>query len=349
MQRTELSALGEFGLIDRLAAAVPNGRQASTLKGIGDDAAVISLGDGRVQVITTDLLLEGVHFDLTYCPLKHLGYKAVAVNVSDVAAMNALPTQITVSVGVSSRFPIEALDELYAGIRLACEAFGVDLVGGDMSSSRQGLVISVTALGTAAESEVVYRSGAAPGEVVCVSGDLGAAYLGLQVLEQHKVEYLANPAMQPDMEGKDYVVGRQLRPEARMDVIHELRTLGVRPTSMIDISDGLASEVLHLARQSKVGFAIYEAQLPFDDQAALVATGFKMVPATVMLSGGEDYELLMTMSHADFDKVRKTSLDLTAIGITRAASEGNYFYTKGNEKVEIKALGWQAFKESGGV
>lgn len=344
MTRTELSALGEFGLIDRLAAAVPTGRQASTHKGIGDDAAVVDLGNGQVQVITTDLLLEGVHFDLTYCPLRHLGYKAVAVNVSDVAAMNALPTQITVSVGVSNRFSVEALDELYAGIALACEAYNVDLVGGDTSSSRQGLVLSVTALGTARKEDVVYRSGAQPGEVVCVTGDLGAAYLGLQVLEQHKAEYLANPQMQPQLDDKDYVVGRQLKPEARMDIIHELRALGVRPTAMIDISDGLASEVLHLSRHSQVGFAIYEDTLPFDNQAAMVASDFRLVPATVMLSGGEDYELLLTMTQPDFEKVRKAGLDLTAIGITRAASEGNYLITKAQEKVEITAQGWQAFR-----
>jgi len=344
MSRTELSALGEFGLIDHLTANLPSGLQASTLKGVGDDAAVLSLGDGRVQVVTTDLLLEGVHFDLSYCPLRHLGYKAVAVNVSDVAAMNALPTQITVSIGVSNRFSVEALDELYEGIRLACEAYSVDLVGGDTSSSRQGLVLSVTALGTAAADEVVYRSGAAPGQVVCVTGDLGAAYLGLQVLEQNKVEYLENPAMQPSLDGKEYVVGRQLKPEARMDIIHELRALGVKPTAMIDISDGLASEVLHLSRNSGVGFAIYEDTLPFDNQAALVASDFRLVPATVMLSGGEDYELLMTMTQEDFEKVRKTALDITAIGITRTADEGCYLFTKAQEKVEITAQGWQAFR-----
>lgn len=344
MSRTELSALGEFGLIDHLTANVPTGLQASTLKGVGDDAAVLSLGDGRVQVVTTDLLLEGVHFDLSYCPLRHLGYKAVAVNVSDVAAMNALPTQITVSIGVSNRFSVEALDELYEGIRLACEAYNVDLVGGDTSSSRQGLVLSVTALGTAAADEVVYRSGAAPGQVVCVSGDLGAAYLGLQVLEQNKVEYLENPDMQPSLDGKEYVVGRQLKPEARMDIVHELRALGVKPTAMIDISDGLASEILHLSRNSGVGFAIYEDTLPLDDQAALVASDFRLVPATVMLSGGEDYELLMTLTQEDFEKVRKTALDITAIGITRGAEEGCYLFTKAQEKVEITAQGWQAFR-----
>ena len=346
MTRTELSALGEFGLIDRLAAAVPAGRQASTRKAIGDDAAVLDLGNGQVQVVTTDLLLEGVHFDLTYCPLRHLGYKAVAVNVSDVAAMNALPTHITVSVGVSNRFSVEALDELYAGIALACEAYGIDLIGGDTSSSRQGLVISVTALGTATAEQVVYRSGAEPGQVVCVSGDLGAAYLGLQVLEQNKAEYLANPQMQPRLDEKDYVVGRQLRPEARMDIIHELRALGVRPTAMIDISDGLASEVLHLSRHSQVGFAIYEDTLPFDNQAATVASDFRLVPATCMLSGGEDYELLLTLTQADFERVRKAGLDLTAIGITRALAEGNYLVTKAQEMVEITAQGWQAFRQA---
>jgi thiamine-monophosphate kinase len=342
---TDLSTLGEFGLIDRLAASAQAHKVPSTLLGIGDDAAVIDIGNGMVQVVTTDLLLEGIHFDLSYAPLRHLGYKAVAVNVSDIAAMYAVPNQITVSIGVSSKFSVEAIDEIYAGIALACEAYGVDLVGGDTTSSRQGLVISVTAIGTAKKEEVVYRSGAQPGEVVCVTGDLGAAYLGLQVLEQNKAEYLANPNMQPRLDEKEYIVGRQLKPDARMDIVHDLRTLGLRPTSMIDISDGLASEVLHLAKSSNVGFAIYEDTLPFDNQSALTASDFHLVPATVMLSGGEDYELLMTFSQETYEKVRKTALDITAIGITRAASEGNYLITKAQERVAITAQGWQAFAQ----
>jgi thiamine-monophosphate kinase len=342
MSRTELSALGEFGLIDRLAATATY-RQPSTLKGIGDDAAVLDAGNGLVHVVTTDMLLEGIHFDLSYCPLRHLGYKALAVNVSDLAAMFAVPRQVTVSIGLSNRFSVEAVDELYEGIALACEAYGIDLVGGDTCSSRQGLVISVTAIGTAAKDEVVYRSGAAPGQVVCVSGDLGAAYLGLQVLEQNKAEYLANPAMQPKLEDRDYVVGRQLKPEARTDLVHELRTLGVRPTALIDVSDGLASEVLHLSRQSGVGFAIYENTLPMDNQAALVASDFRLVPATVMLSGGEDYELLMTFTQEDYEKVRKAGLDVTAIGITRAAKDGCVLMTKAGEAVPITAQGWTSF------
>jgi thiamine-monophosphate kinase len=341
---TDLSKIGEFALIDRLAAATIGGRQASTLKGIGDDAAVLDVGQGRVQVITTDLLLEGIHFDLSYCPLQHLGYKAVAVNISDIAAMNALPTQITVSLGLSSRFPVEAVDELYKGIAAACEAYSVDLIGGDTSASRQGLIISITAIGTAAKEEVVYRSGAKPGEVVCITGDLGAAYIGLQVLEQNKAEFLANPNMQPRLDEREYVVSRQLKPEARMDVIHELRALGIRPTAMIDVSDGLASEVLHLAKHSRVGFAIYEEMLPLENETALALSDFHLVPATVMLSGGEEYELLMTLTQEDFEKVRKTALDLTAIGITRDASEGSYLHTKSQEKVEIRAQGWQAFQ-----
>jgi thiamine-monophosphate kinase len=343
MPHTDLSTLGEFALIDRLASAVPPPAHKTTVKGIGDDAAVIDIGQGRVQVVTTDLLLEGIHFDLSYCPLKHLGYKAVAVNISDIAAMNAIPTQITVSVGVSNRFSVEALDELYAGIAAAAEAYQVDIVGGDTTSSRQGLIISITAIGVANASEVVYRSGASPGEVVCVTGDLGAAYLGLQVLQQNKAEFLANPTMQPQLDERTYVVSRQLKPEARMDIIHELRGIGVQPTAMIDISDGLGSEVLHLAKQSNVGFAIYEESLPMADEAALATSDFHLVPATVILSGGEDYELLMTFTQADYDILRKTAIDITAIGITRAAAEGCYLHTKGEQKVEIIAQGWQAF------
>jgi len=342
--RTELSALGEFGLIDRLSATATL-RQPSTLRGIGDDAAVLDAGNGQATIITTDMLLEGIHFDLSYCPLAHLGYKAVAVNVSDLAAMYAIPQQITVSLGISNRFSVEAIDELYTGIAQACQAYNVDLVGGDTSASRQGLIISVTAIGTARQDEVVYRSGAAPGEVVCVTGDLGAAYLGLQVLEQNKAEYLANPSMQPSLENRSYVVGRQLKPEARTDIIHELRQLGIRPTAMIDISDGLASEVLHLSRQSKVGFAIYENTLPLDPQSSIVASDFHLVPATIILSGGEDYELLFTLTQTDYEQVRKAGLDITAIGITRAPLEGCVLITKAGQAVEITAQGWQAFKD----
>ena len=340
--RTELATLGEFGLIERLANGVQI-HHPQTIKGIGDDAAVVKISDTESMVITTDLLAEGIHFDLAYVPLKHLGYKAVAVNLSDVAAMNAVPRQITVSIALSNRFSVEAIDELYAGINSACEAYKVDLVGGDTTSSRAGLIISVTAIGVAKTDKIVYRSGAKPGQVVCVSGDLGAAYLGLQILEREKREFVENPDMKPKLEGNDYLIGRQLKPEARMDVIYDLAEQGVVPTAMIDVSDGLASEVLHLSRQSGVGFAIYEDTIPLDNQAALAASDFGLVGTTCALNGGEDYELLMTFTQEDFEKVRKTMASLTAIGITRDLDKGNYLHTRGGQQAEIKAQGWTSF------
>lgn len=342
-KRTELSTLGEFGLIDRLADRTEI-FHPQTLRGIGDDAAVIALNEDFAQVITTDMLLEGIHFDLAYCPLQHLGYKAVAVNVSDVAAMNATPKQITVSIGLSNRMSVEAIDALYEGIKAACAAYKVDLVGGDTCASRSGLVISITAVGTAAKKDICYRDGAGLGEVVCVTGDLGAAYLGLQVLEREKQVYLANPSMQPALgEEYAYCVGRQLKPEARMDVVHELAETGIKPTAMIDISDGLASEIMHLSRQSKVSFSIYEEHLPADPEAALVASEFKLNPLTCALNGGEDYELLMTFTQADFEVLRKKSVRFTPIGITRELDKGNEVITKGNQRVPLTAQGWVAF------
>ena len=341
--RTELAALGEFGLIDRLASRVTTYHR-STAKGIGDDAAVIDLGNGRSMVVTTDMLVEGIHFDLAYCPLRHLGYKAIAVNLSDVAAMYAEPRQVTVSIAISNRFSVEAIEELYEGIRLACEAYKVDLVGGDTTSSRSGLVISVTAIGKCNTADVTYRSGAGEGEVVCVTGDLGAAFLGLQILEREKAEFLANPNMQPSLnENYTYSIARQLRPEARTDVVYELKEIGVKPTSMIDVSDGLASEVLHLSKQSQVGFSIFEEHLPIDNEAALISSELKISPTTCMLNGGEDYELLLTFSQDDYEKVRKQNSRITAIGITRPLSQGNQLVTKGGQKLDLTAQGWVSF------
>ncbi len=340
--RTELSTLGEFGLIDRLAARVET-FHPSTRTGIGDDAAVIDLGNGRSMVVTTDMLVEGIHFDLAYCPLRHLGYKAITVNLSDVAAMFAQPKQVTVSIAISNRFSVEAIDELYEGIRLACEAYKVDLVGGDTTSSRSGLVISVTAIGECATEEVTLRSAAGEGQVVCVTGDLGGAYLGLQVLEREKAEFLANPNMQPALTDQySYCIGRQLRPEARTDVVYELKELKVKPTAMIDVSDGLASEIMHLSRQSGVSFSLYEEHLPMDDQSSLIASEFSMNPTTCMLNGGEDYELLMTFTQEDYEKIRNHSR-ISAIGITRPLDQGNVLITKGGQKLPIQAQGWVSF------
>lgn len=338
---TPISALGEFGLIDRLASKVIL-RHPSTLKGIGDDAAVINPGDKQV-VWSTDLLAEGVHFDLRYTPLKHLGYKAVAVNLSDIAAMNALPTQITVSIAVSSRISVEALDELYAGIRAACDHYQVDLVGGDTTSSRAGLIINIGVMGLANADTLSYRSGAKPGQVICVSGDLGAAYMGLQLLEREKAAYLAaggTAEMQPDFsEDYTYLLERQLKPEARTDVVHELKALGVVPSAMIDVSDGLSSEILHLCKQSNVGVAIYADKIPIENPTRLAASEFGLSPTTCALNGGEDYELLMVMSQEDFEKVRKLDL-LTAIGITREAEHGALLVT-GETAIPLVAQGWQ--------
>ncbi|MBC7448957.1 MAG: thiamine-phosphate kinase [Hymenobacteraceae bacterium] len=340
---TPLDSLGEFGLIRRLRAQVAPPHQASTISGIGDDAAVLRPTAGRIQVITTDLLLEGVHFDLTFCPLRHLGYKAVAVNVSDVAAMNARPTQLVVGLAVGARFTVEAVEELYAGMRLACEAYGVDLVGGDTTSSPSGhLLISVTALGEAEEPHVTRRSGAQPNDLICVTGDLGAAYLGLQVLTREKQAFLADPEHRPDLEPYTYVVQRQLRPEARMDVIHALADLGVVPTAMLDISDGLASEVLHLCENSTVGAAIYQDKLPLADETLEVAEEFKLDPVTCALNGGEDYELLFTIPLAQHDQIRNHP-DITVIGHVLPTGQGAYLMTPSGAAVKLQAQGWTAF------
>lgn len=332
-----LEDLGEFGLIDRIKENTVK-RNASSVNGIGDDAAVIELGD-RYGLLSTDLLVEGVHFDLSYAPLKHLGYKAVAVNVSDIAAMNGIPRQVTVSLGLSNRFGLEAIDELYEGIHLACEAYQVDLVGGDTSASRSGLVISVSVFGEVAAEKLTLRSGAGENDIVCVTGDLGAAYMGLQVLEREKQEFLANPDMVPQIENKSYIVGKQLKPEARMDIIHELAEKGVVPTSMIDISDGLASEILHLSKQSGKGFTVFFENIPIENITLETSTELNINPVVAVVNGGEDYELLMTIRQDDFEKV-KAIADITPIGFVNNEKE-NWLILNSGERTRIMAPGWK--------
>lgn len=339
-KRTELGELGEFGLIDRISSRFKT-INPSSFKGIGDDAAIIKTGD-KVMLVSTDLLMEGVHFDLSYVPLQHLGYKAVAVNVSDIAAMNGTPTQITVSIGLSNRFSLQAIDALYDGIKSACEAYKVDLVGGDTTSSASGLAISITAIGEADADKVSLRSGARKGDIVCATGDLGGAYIGLQVLEREKQVFKANPDMQPNLAPYDYVVKRQLKPEARMDIVHELRELGIVPTSMIDISDGLASELFHLCKQSGLGVRIFEDKLPIDSLTYNTAVEFNLDPITSVLNGGEDYELLFTIGQDDFEKL-KNHMDIHFIGYMAAASEGKVLVTKNGNAVELQAQGWKHF------
>jgi len=312
------------------------------MKGIGDDAAVISCEKDKEMVITTDMLIENVHFDLGYMPLKHLGYKAVVVNLSDVYAMNAEATQITVSIAVSNRFPVEALEELYAGIETAAKFYNVDVVGGDTTSSTTGLVISITALGMVNKGEAVYRNGAKENDLLVVTGDLGAAYMGLQVLEREKQVFLVNPNSQPDLEPYSYLVERQLKPEARKDIPKLLKDLDVKPTSMIDISDGLSSEILHICKNSNVGCNLYEDKIPLDPQMISVCEEFNIDSTTIALSGGEDYELLFTISMDDYPKI-KGNPHLTVIGHMTAASEGSHLITRANTKIPLKARGWQAF------
>ncbi|MBU3680612.1 MAG: thiamine-phosphate kinase [Flavobacterium sp.] len=340
--RTSLSQLGEFGLIEHLTNQFEIS-QASTLKGIGDDAAVLDFANKKAA-ISTDLLIEGVHFDLAYMPLKHLGYKAVVVNVSDICAMNAKPTQITVSVAVSNRFPLEALEELYAGIALAAKAYKVDVIGGDTTSSQKGLILSITAIGEASADELVYRNGANVNDLLVVSGDLGAAYMGLQVLEREKQVFHVNPNSQPDLEAYSYLIERQLKPEARTDVRTLLHALEIKPTSMIDISDGLSSEIMHLCKQSEVGCNLYEDKLPLDPQLISVCEEFQLDSTTVAINGGEDYELLFTIKMDDFDKL-KGNPNFTIIGHMVEAAQGMHLITRANTKIPLKARGWNALTE----
>lgn len=339
---TPLEELGEFGLIDHLTGSFKIEKE-STVKGIGDDAAVIDYGD-RQTVISTDMLVEGVHFNLAYVPLKHLGYKAVVINLSDICAMNAEPEQILVSIAVSNRFPVEALDELYEGIKIACQKYKVDLVGGDTTSSTSGLIISISAVGSVKKGNQVYRGGAAEKDLLVVSGDLGAAYLGLQVLERENNVFKVNPNMQPDLAPYDYIVGRQLKPEARIDIISLLKELDVKPTSMIDVSDGLSSEILHLSKQSGLGFKIYEEKIPLDPMVIRTADEFGINPVTCALNGGEDYELLFTVAQSDFEKI-KGNPNLSVIGHAAEKNSENYLMLKdGDSAVRLTAQGWNSFE-----
>ena len=340
--RTELDELGEFGLIDRLTQDFPL-RNPSSLKGVGDDAAVIN-HEGYRTLVSVDLLVEGIHFDMTYTPLRHLGYKSAVVNFSDIYAMNGTPTQIVVGLGISNRYSAEALDELYSGIRLACEEYHVDMVGGDTTSSKSGLVISTTVIGMAKEEDVVYRSGAKPNDLLCVSGDLGGAYMGLLILEREKAEFLANPNMQPQLQGFDYVLQRQLKPEARRDIVARFKELGIKPTSMIDISDGLASEVLHLCKESGVGCQLFEGKIPQDPTTVKIAKDFQIVPSIAALNGGEDYELLFTIDQKDYEKIQKMSEDVSIIGYMTPDKGITELITPDNHAIPLKAQGWNHFK-----
>ncbi len=340
--QTEISELGEFGLISYLTRDFPL-KNAETKKGVGDDAAILNFGDKDV-LVTTDLLLEGIHFDLRYVPLKHLGYKAAIVNFSDVYAMNGTPRQITVSLGVSSRFTVEHLEALYSGIRLACESYGVDLVGGDTSASVTGLVISITCIGDANKEDVVTRTGAKPTDIICVSGDLGAAFMGLQLLERENRISAGQKDFQPDFAGKEYILERQLKPEARRDIVEALRKEGIKPTSMIDVSDGLSSELLHICKESGVGCRVYEDKIPIDYQTALMAEEFNMNLVTAAMNGGEDYELLFTVPLTDHEKIEKMK-GVNMIGYITKPELGAALVSRDGNEMEIKAQGWNAFNK----
>lgn len=340
-ERTELDQLGEFGLIDKLTHDILVSNPTTEL-GIGDDAAIISISESESLLVSTDMLIEGVHFNLMYMPLKHLGYKAVAVNVSDICAMNGKAEQITVAIAVSNRFPLEALEELYDGIKTACKVYGVDLVGGDTTSSLSGLTISITAIGRANKDKITKRSGAKENDLVVVTGDLGAAYMGLQVLEREKSVFEANPQIQPDLDGHDYIIERQLKPEARVDIIQFLQQLDVVPTSMIDISDGLASEIIHLCKSSSCGCHIYDEKIPIDAKTSMTALDFNLDPNTCALNGGEDYELLFTIKQSDFDKI-KGNPHMTIIGHMTDKADGIYYVDKNGSAIELIAQGWNHF------
>ena len=337
---TDVNELGEFGLIDHLTSDIITS-QESTVKGIGDDAAVLEYG-GKKIVVSTDLLVEGIHFDLMYSPLKHLGYKAIVVNLSDICAMNAIPKQVTVSVAISSKYSVEAMTELYAGIKEACRRYKVDLVGGDMTSSPRGMTISITAIGEMGERKISYRSGAKKGDIICVSGDLGSAYLGLQLLEREKQLYIDNPGIQPDLEEQKYVLERQLKPEARTDMIIYFEKEGLTPTSMIDISDGLASELMHICKASNCGAYVEEAKIPIKQESQLLAIKFRLDPITTALNGGEDYELLFTVDEKDLEKVRYMP-STYLIGEITGPEDGLKLHTTGGNIHALKAQGWKHF------
>lgn len=341
-ERTELSELGEFGLIEHLTKNIET-QNASSVVGVGDDAAILD-HFGKQVVVTTDLLIEGVHFDLMYTPLKHLGYKSVIVNLSDVYAMNATPTQITMSIGISNRFGLEALDDFYEGVYAACAKYGVDLVGGDTTTSQKGFVISVTAIGEVTADKYVLRSGAQKGDLVCVSGDLGGAYMGLILLEREKRIYLENPQVQPDLEDQSYIVGRMLKPEARKDIVEFLEKQNILPTSMMDISDGLSSELLHICKQSNCGVMIYEEKIPINDETKEFCYKLEFDPTAAALSGGEDYELLFTIKQMDYDKIVLNE-EISVIGYIEEQEKGTHIITKGGKTYPITAQGWNALKQ----
>lgn len=340
--RTEISTLGEFGLIRHLTDSLEL-KNESSLQGVGDDAAILDYKDKQV-LVTTDLLLEGIHFDLIYMPLKHLGYKSAVVNFSDIYAMNGTPKQITVSLGISKRFSVEDMDEFYSGLKLACEIYGVDIIGGDTSASLTGLTISITCIGEGEKGQVIRRSGAKETDLICVSGDLGAAYMGLQLLEREKRVFKGEKDFTPDFSGKEYLLERQLKPEARKDIVVSLRNAGILPTAMIDISDGLSSELLHISKESNVGCRIYEDRLPIDYQTAVMAEQFNMNLITAALNGGEDYELLFTVPLTDHDKVSKLK-GIKVIGHITKSSLGNYLVGRDGGEVELKAQGWNSLTE----
>ena len=344
-ERTEISSLGEFGLIEHLTKNIEL-QNASSIVGVGDDAAVID-HFGKQTVITSDMLVEGVHFDLMYTPLKHLGYKSVIVNLSDIYAMNATPTQIILNIAISNRFSLEALDEFYNGVYAACEKYGVDLIGGDTSSSQKGFIISVTAIGEVTPDKYVKRNTAKKGDLVCVSGDLGGAYIGLLFLEREKKIYLENPNIQPDLESESYVIGRLLKPEARKDIIEFFEKEKITPHSMMDISDGLSSEILHISNQSDLGCVIYEERLPIAEEMKNAAYKFQIDPTACALSGGEDYELLFTVDQNDYDKI-KLNEDISVIGYMTEREKGTNIITKGESTYPITAQGWNAFKKNQG-
>lgn len=337
---TNLSELGEFALIDRLVEKV-NIYNESTIKGVGDDAAVINHGDEET-LVSVDILCEGVHFDMTYCPLKHLGYKAAVVNFSDIYAMNGTPTQIVVGMGISSKYSVEAIQEIYSGIRLACDRYHVDLVGGDTTASKAGLFISITVMGKARKEDIVYRSGARPNDLLCVSGDLGAAYTGLLILEREKAAFMADPNMQPEFAGYDYILERQLKPEARWDIVKRLKEAGVKPTAMLDISDGLASEVLHICKESKVGCMVYEERIPMNQKTIQTAKDFNIVPSIAALNGGEDYELLFTVAQSDYEKIKDME-DVRIIGYITADEGQANILTADDHQVPVEAQGFKHF------
>ncbi len=340
--RTEIASLGEFGLIEHLTKNFEI-KNASTIVSVGDDAAVID-HFGKQTVVTTDLLLEGIHFDLMYTPRKHLGYKSVIVNLSDIYAMNATPTHITMSIGISNRFSVEALDEFYEGVYAACEQYDVDLIGGDTSTSQKGFIISVTALGEVEPDKFVKRSTAQKGDLICLSGDVGGAFLGLTIMEREKKIFLENPQIQPDLEGEDYIVGRLLKPKARKDIIEFLAANDIIPTSMMDVSDGVSSEVLHLCKQSNLGCKLYEEKLPIDPQSKAAALKFGLDPTVCALNGGEDYELIFTMKQEDYDKITLNE-EISVIGYMTDISEGCKFHSKGGNTFDITAQGWNAFNQ----